>query len=260
MPELPEVEFAARVLDRAVRDKRILVLRALHPALQRSLGDGSERARGRLVRSVTRRGKHQIVSLDDGASLHVHFRMAGDWVVGSTSDAELRHARAVLDLHDGTRVTLVDPRALSTLVLHPAGTSPLPELGPEAGDPALDGAALRAAFAGRRLAIKPALLDQRVVAGLGNIYAVEALWHARISPRAHAASLSRERLDRLVSGMRQALADATRDPGRYGRGEAAARLYVYDRAGEPCTRCGTRIRRIVQSGRSTYFCPHCQRR
>lgn len=260
MPELPEVEFAARVLDRAVRDKRILVLRAIHPALRRSLGDGAERARGRLVREVARRGKHQIVSLDDGASLHVHFRMAGDWVVGSTGDPELRHARAVLDLDDGTRVTLVDPRALSTLVLHPAGASPLPELGPEAGDPALDGATLRASLATRRVGIKPVLLDQRVVAGLGNIYAVEALWHARISPRAPAASLSRARLDRLVAGMRQALADATLDPGRYSRGEATARLYVYDRAGEPCARCGAPIRRIVQGARSTYFCPRCQRR
>jgi formamidopyrimidine-DNA glycosylase len=260
VPELPEVEFATRRLDQAVRDRRIVALRALHPSVRRTLGDGTERARGRRVRAVSRRGKHQIVTLDDGASLHVHFRMAGDWAIGTTADPERRHARAELDLDDGTRVTLVDPRALSTVSLHPPGHSPLPELGPEAVDPALDAAVLRAALAGRRIAIKPALLDQRVVAGLGNIYAAEALWHAGISPRAAAASLGRARLTRLVDGMRRTLADATLDPGRYSRGEAVARLYVYDRAGEPCDRCGSVIRRVVQGGRSTYFCPRCQRR
>jgi formamidopyrimidine-DNA glycosylase len=260
MPELPEVEFATRLLDRAIRDKRIVALRALHPSMRRSLGDGGERVRGRRVLTVSRRGKHQLVALDDGTSVHVHFRMTGDWAIGTTSDAERRHARAELDLDDGTRVSLLDSRALATLSVHPPGHSPLPELGPEALDPALDATVLAAALAGRRLAIKPALLDQRVVAGLGNIYAVEALWHARISPRAAAASLRADRLARLIAGMRRTLADATHDPGRYGRGEAAHRLHVYDRAGEPCERCGAVIRRIVQSGRSTYYCPRCQRR
>jgi formamidopyrimidine-DNA glycosylase len=104
-----------------------------------------------------------------------------------------------------------------------------------------------------------ALLDQRVLAGLGNIYAAEALWHARIDPRAPASSLRTASLARLVAGIREALAAASDDPGRYNRGEAIDRFHVYGREGEPCHRCGASIRRIVQGGRSTYFCPRCQR-
>ena len=260
MPELPEVELAARVFERAAIGKRIVELRLLHPALRRRAGDDCvEHVRGRTVVRVERRGKHQLVTLDDGAVLHVHFRMSGDWVVGTRDEPEPRHARAVLELADGTRVALVDPRALGALTLHRIGGQPLPELGMEATDPALDAAVLGRAVAGRRVAVKTALLDQRVLAGLGNIYAAEALWHARIDPRSPAASLRPASLARLVTGIREALAAASDDPGRYSRGEATDRLHVYGREGEPCHRCGARIRRIVQSGRSTYFCPRCQR-
>jgi formamidopyrimidine-DNA glycosylase len=259
VPELPEVEAAARVLERAALGKRITELRLLHPALQRRAGDCAEQVRGRTIARVERRGKHQLVTLDDDSVLHVHFRMSGDWLVGRRDDAEPRHARAVLELEDGTRVSLVDPRALATVTLHRTGGQALPELGMEATDPALDAGALGRALGGRRAAVKTALLDQRVLAGLGNIYAAEALWHARIDPRSPAASLRPASLERLVAGIREALAVAADDPGRYSRGEATDRLHVYGREGEPCHRCGARIRRIVQGGRSTYFCPRCQR-
>jgi formamidopyrimidine-DNA glycosylase len=166
----------------------------------------------------------------------------------------------VIHFADGTRVALVDPRALSTLSVHPPDGRPvLPTLGPDATDPALTPAALAASLARRRLAIKPALLDQRVIAGVGNIYAAEALWRARLDPRAPARSLTRAQLRRLLDGVRRAMTDANRDSGRYVRGESAERLDVYGRAGEPCRRCGARIVRIVQGGRSTYFCEQCQR-
>ena len=164
-----------------------------------------------------------------------------------------------LDLDDGTRVSLVDPRALGGVTWHAPGLAPAPRLGPDALDDAFGGVALRAALRTRRAAIKPALLDQRVVAGVGNIYAAEALWRARIDPRAVASSLGPARAARLVDAIKAVLRDALDAPGRYQDGEALERLAVYGREGEPCARCGAPVRRIVQAGRSTYFCARCQR-
>ena len=260
MPELPEVERARQLLERAAAGKRLTSVRALHPSARRALrpGDADSLAGATLVR-VERRGKHQLLRLDDGRTLHAHFRMNGDWDVGRAGEALPAHARVVLDFEDGTRVALTDSRALATVRLHAADEDPLPAMGPEATSPAFDAGSLHAALRGRRCAIKVALLDQRVVAGLGNIYAAEALWHARVDPRAVASTVSRARCARIVEGARAALAAAAEDPGRYQDGEAADRLNVYDREGEPCRRCGAAIRRIVQAGRSTYYCGKCQR-
>jgi formamidopyrimidine-DNA glycosylase len=261
VPELPEVEAARQVLERAVRGKTLATVELSHPSLRRCVADDVLASlAGRRVARVTRRGKHQLLHLDGGGVVHVHFRMNGDWAVGRRDEPAPRYERAALTFTDGTRVSLVDSRALCTLMVHDSEADALPDLGLEATDPRLDAATLGAALARRRIPIKVALLDQRVVAGLGNIYAAEALWHARISPLAPAASLGAARLARLLEGMRAALAAAELEPGRYGRNEATARIRVYDRQGEPCTRCGSRIRRIVQAGRSTYYCPKCQRR
>ncbi|HEU4564856.1 MAG TPA: bifunctional DNA-formamidopyrimidine glycosylase/DNA-(apurinic or apyrimidinic site) lyase [Gemmatimonadaceae bacterium] len=260
MPELPEVESAARELARAARGRTIERLAILHPALRRRLSDAEAGSvAGSVVVEVERRGKHQLVRLADGRTLHVHFRMSGDWAVGRADDATLPHARAVLDLTDGVRVTLVDPRALATIELLAPGGEPLPGLGPDALDPRFDAAALRGALARKRSAIKPALLDQRVVAGIGNIYAAEALWRAGIDPRAVAARLSAARAARLLGAIRETLDRARRTPSRYYGAGGEPRFQVYDREGEPCRRCAAAIRRIVQGGRSTYYCPRCQR-
>jgi formamidopyrimidine-DNA glycosylase len=266
MPELPEVESAARILRDVALGRRIVAFRCLHPATCRTLTP-SDRARvvGRQIVDVGRRGKHQLLALDDGTTLHVHFRMAGDWHVARDDDPArvsdvLRHARAEFVFDDGARVSLVDPRALSTIMLHAPGASPLPPLGPEPTDPGFSAASFADALRRRRGPIKPVLLDQRVVAGVGNIYAAEALWEARISPRASANRLSSARLTRLADAMRVTLEDAIAAPGRYSTGETRDAMHVYGREGEPCTRCGAAIRRIVQAGRSTYYCPRCQAR
>ena len=260
MPELPEVEYAAGVLRRATVGRRLAAIRLLHPALRRRIRPRELAAiAGQPITGVERRGKHQLLRLASGAVVHVHFRMAGDWEL-APRDADLpRHARAVLELDDGSRVVLVDPRMLSTIAVHLDGAVPLSALGPEPIDESLDVAALRALLRGRRGPIKPVLLDQRIVSGLGNIYAAEALWLARISPRAPAASLSPARVERLLAGMREAIAGGSAEPGRYADGDRP-RFRVYGREGEPCDRCGARLRRIVQAGRSTYYCPVCQRR
>jgi formamidopyrimidine-DNA glycosylase len=213
-----------------------------------------------VVTDVLRRGKHQLVILDDGATLLIHFRMNGDWVI-DRCDAQLPpHARVTLELENGRRVVLTDPRALCTLTWHRADALPDLGLGPEPEDPALTPYALQSRLAARHGPIKPVLLDQSVVAGVGNIYAAEACWHARISPRAAASALTRPRVERLLVGLRTALADGHVNAGRYHRGEREIPFRVYDREGEPCERCGTSIRRIAQAGRSTYFCARCQPR
>lgn len=256
MPELPEVESAARLLRSAIEGRTLLSARVLHPALRRRLPRGALRALGGArVRSVERRGKHQLIHFDDGRVLHVHFRMNGDWVIGTTSEPVPRFARAILHFGPEIRVVLDDSRALSTLDVHAAGVELPLDLGPEPFDPRLTPAALRAALSRRRIPIKVALLDQRVIAGLGNIYVSESLWRARIDPRSVASALDVATSRRLLSAIRAVIRRAT--GGRYSR-LAGARLDVYDREGKPCRRCRTSIERVVQGGRSTYYCPRCQ--
>lgn len=265
MPELPEVEQAARTAHAAVGGRRLVALRALHPALARDGAlDAAQALVGRTVVGVARVAKWQEFAFDDGAVLVVHFRMTGDWHVadGPHDDADdaraPRHARLHLGFGD-RQLWLVDPRVLARIAYRAPGTARDARTGPDAHDPALDAAALRARLAGRRIAIKQALLDQRVVAGLGNIYAAEALWHARIHPATPAARLSLARVARLLDGIRHVLDAALADPGRQAHGESLDRLAVYDRARHPCLRCAAPIRRIVQGARSTYYCPRCQR-
>jgi formamidopyrimidine-DNA glycosylase len=260
MPELPEVETAVRRLRPVVVGRRLHAVRTHHPVARRALPDDvADTLAGRTVTAVERVGKHQLLALDDGSVLHAHFRMNGDWHAGLAAAPLPPYARVSLVFDDETAVALVDSRALATVVWKPAG-SPAPALGPDAASPAFDGAALGRALEGRRVAIKPALLDQRVVAGVGNIYASEALWRAGIDPRLAAGRLGPARRERLVAAVRATLADALSDAGRYQDGEALARLAVYDREGEPCRRCAAPVRRLVQTGRSTYYCPRCQRR
>ncbi len=235
-------------------------MRAIHPSLRKKLPPASARAvKGRRIERIERRGKHQLLQLDSGDTLVVHFRMNGDWEIGANTDELDRFARAVIELADGTRISLVDPRALSSITLDKKGTSSLPKLGREASDRALDADYLAEALKRKKLAIKPAIMDQSVLAGLGNIYAAEALWEAGIDPRIPAASVTSESLGKLVDAIRRVLSPRNRRPGRYAEERGTERFAVYDREGQACRRCGGVIERIVQAGRSTYFCATCQR-
>jgi formamidopyrimidine-DNA glycosylase len=256
VPELPEVESALKRLRRRAKGRTIVRARLLHPALRRRVRPATLRSLtgARIVR-VERRGKHQLLHLDDGRILHVHFRMNGDWAFGRSDDSLPKFARAVLDFDDGKRLVLVDSRALGTLDVHAADAELDLGLGPDAADRAWTATQLGAALAKRRGPIKPALLDQRLVAGLGNIYAAEALWRARISPFARADSLTATQVRALRSAIAAVIARAT--GARYTDDDTVG-LDVYDREGLPCRRCGTKIERAVQAGRSTYYCPKCQ--
>jgi formamidopyrimidine-DNA glycosylase len=257
MPELPEVESAVRRLRGAVEGKTIHELKVLHPALRRRLSPARARTlRGATVSVVERRGKHQLIHLSDGRILHAHFRMNGDWEIGAAGEALPRFARASIVFTDGARVVLDDSRALSTLVVHPAGADFDLGLGPEPSDQSLTTEYLRGTFARRRSPIKPALLDQSIIAGLGNIYAAESLWRAKIDPAAPASSLTPKQITTLLAAIRKVIDRAT---GARYTDDSTTKLDVYDREGKPCRRCRTTIERMTQAGRSTYFCPKCQR-
>jgi formamidopyrimidine-DNA glycosylase len=256
MPELPEVERAVKRLRAAVIGKTVSDATVLHRALRRKVSPARMRSlRGARVASVERRGKHQLVAFDDGRILHAHFRMTGDWHLDTVDDKLPRFARAVISFTDGSRVVLDDPRALSTLDVHAASVPLDLGLGPEPGDVSMTPATLHAAFARRRVAIKPVLLDQRVIAGLGNIYAAESLWRAKISPLRPAAELTLEQIRVLIAAIRYIIDRAS---GTRYMESKHGRFAVYDREGHACRRCGTPISRITQAGRSTYYCSGCQ--
>jgi formamidopyrimidine-DNA glycosylase len=256
MPELPEVEAAMNVLRRQASGRTIARVRMLHPSFRRRLSPARLRSlSGARVERVERRGKHQLLHLDDGRILHAHFRMNGDWEFGDVGAELPRFARALLEFTDGTHVVFVDSRALGTIELHPAGAALDLGLGPDASDSAWTAEQLGAALALRRGPIKPALLDQKLIAGLGNIYAAESLWRARIHPSAPSRSLTAVQVKALRKAIAVVLERAT---GARYTDDSTVGLDVYDREGLPCRRCKTPIERMVQAGRSTYFCPHCQ--
>ncbi|MEO5903718.1 MAG: bifunctional DNA-formamidopyrimidine glycosylase/DNA-(apurinic or apyrimidinic site) lyase [Gemmatimonadaceae bacterium] len=260
MPELPEVEEAMQRLRAAVEGQTITRVRTHHRALERQLpASTTRRLRQQKITRVERRGKHQLLHLENGSVLHAHFRMNGDWLMARVDEPVHKFSRASIDLTDGSRIELHDSRALSSLKLHPKGENPLPKLGMEANDPALDAGYLRTVLSKRKGPLKPTLMDQAVIAGLGNIYAAESLWAAKISPRAVSSSVSRQRLAKLADAIHEVLEKEERAPGRYTDTENRDRFQVYDREGHPCSRCGAKIKRIPQAGRSTYFCPACQR-
>ncbi|MDB4899748.1 MAG: formamidopyrimidine-DNA glycosylase [Gemmatimonadetes bacterium] len=256
MPELPEVEAAMEVLRQRAHGRTIVRVRLLHPALRRRVTPAKLRGLvGARVARVERRGKHQLMHLDDGRIIHVHFRMNGDWTHAPIEDPLPKFARAVIEFDDRTALILIDSRALGTLEIHKANEALDLGLGPDAADAAWTAEQLGSALAARRGPIKPALLDQRLVAGLGNIYAAESLWRAKIHPATRSDALAPAQ----VRALREAIAAViVRATGSRYTDDDTVDLDVYDREGLPCRRCGTAIERIVQAGRSTYFCPFCQ--
>jgi formamidopyrimidine-DNA glycosylase len=271
VPELPEVESTRRRIARSLVRARIEAVELRRPDLRRPFPRRFvQRATGQTITALTRRAKYLLAPLSSGETLLMHLGMSGAFRVVRGPDAALdAHDHVVFHLSSGRAVVFNDPRRFGMIDLVPAGRlgrhPVLSRLGPEPLSDAFDGAALARSCRGKRTSLKAALLDQRVVAGLGNIYASEALHAARLSPRRAAAVLSTSRgtpteaAHRLAAAVKTILnaAIARQSQGLY-RG---ARFAVYDRQGERCTRpgCAGTIRGIVQAGRTTYFCPVCQR-
>jgi formamidopyrimidine-DNA glycosylase len=279
MPELPEVETVMRGLAARLTG-RVLVRAAVNrPDLRWPLPTNlAERLTGAEVTSFRRRGKYFFMRLSGGDSLLVHLGMSGRMSVSpDTNPAPVAHEHLVLITNDGWRVSFVDPRRFGSLdLVHTTAEDhhrALLGMGPEPLDKAFDATALSAALAGKRTPIKSALLDQGVVAGLGNIYVCESLFRARISPRRLAASVAGARAARLVPAIKATLTEAIAAGGsslrdyRQASGELGYFQHawkVYGRDGEPCEACPgppacLGVQRLVQSGRSTFFCAKVQK-
>jgi formamidopyrimidine-DNA glycosylase len=265
MPELPEVETVRRQLEPVLTGRTLKRVTIEDARLTRPYDPVHIAAelQGERVASVDRRGKYLIFRFASGRALLVHLRMTGSFHV----DGEPSHERAVATLDDKTRVSYRDVRRFGTwLLLEPDEVEPYldAKVGEEPLDALFTVAHLTDRLASRRAPIKSALLDQRTLAGLGNIYTDEALWWARIHPLRPAESLERDEVRHLHRAIRRALERGIKRQGAdlgdgvYRGGRMQKEFKVYGRAGEPCDRCGTPIAKTRLGGRGTWFCPTCQ--
>ncbi len=269
MPELPEVETTVRGLARFLDGERIVRVAVNRPDLRRPFPPGLVQSlTGARISGLSRRAKYGLIHTERAETMIFHLGMSGRWRIDP--DQLGKHDHLVIEtaghsfaLNDARRfgsVDLVDTALLDDWPQFAA-------LGPEPLGDGLNPAQLAGALAGRKQAIKLLLLDQRIVAGLGNIYVCEALYRAGIAPTRAGGKVARAALERLVPAIKAVLSESIEDGGStlrdYARpdgelGYFATRFEVYGREGLPC-RCGTAIRRIVQGGRSSWFCPRCQR-
>ncbi|MEQ7872504.1 bifunctional DNA-formamidopyrimidine glycosylase/DNA-(apurinic or apyrimidinic site) lyase [Sphingomonas sp. ASV193] len=272
MPELPEVETTVRGLERVLLGRRLDRVETRRGDLRRPFPrDLGQRLTGARVVALGRRAKYGLVDTDRGDTMIFHLGMSGRWRI---DPAELdKHDHLLLATDDGRRLALNDPRRFGSVDLVETGAVAdwpgFAGLGPEPLGGAITGLWLRKRFEGRSAAVKLLLLDQRLVAGLGNIYVCEALFRARIDPRKAAGKVGRPKLDALAAAIPAVLEDAIRAGGSTLRDFAAPdgelgyfskSFDVYGREGEPCRGgCGGAVVRIVQGGRSTFYCPRCQR-
>lgn len=265
MPELPEVETVRRALEPVLTGRTLKRVTIEDARLTRPYDPVHIAAelQGERVAEVDRRGKYLIVRFASGRALLVHLRMTGSFHV----DEEPSHERAVATLDDTTRVSYRDVRRFGTwLLLEPDEVDPYldAKVGEEPLDALFTVAHLGERIANRKAPIKAALLDQRTLAGLGNIYTDEALWWARIHPLRPAESLGRDEVRHLHRAIRRALERGIRRQGAdlgdgvYRGGRMQQEFKVYGREGEPCDRCGTPIAKTRAGGRGTWFCPTCQ--
>jgi formamidopyrimidine-DNA glycosylase len=274
VPELPEVEAVRRrlapVMEGARFERVVLRRQNLRRPFPRNF---ARRLRSRTVLALRRRAKYLVAELSSGEALLMHLGMSGSFNVDrdddrSGSPAEAKpHDHVVFHMSTGATITFNDPRRFGLMDLVPRGhiDRTLEAMGPEPLEAGFAGARLASACVGKRVSLKVALLDQRVVAGLGNIYVSEALHRAGLSPRRRAGTIAtssgrpRPSAHRLAAAIKQVLQEAiAREATPSYRG---SRFRVYDRAGEPCCTSGCRgtVRRITQAGRSTFYCPICQR-
>lgn len=269
MPELPEVETTVRGLHPVLDGQRLTLVEPRRSDLRHAFPeDLRQRMTGATVTGLSRRAKYGLVETDRGDTMIFHLGMSGRWRVDPGE--LLPHDHLVIETAGGRRLALNDPRRFGFVDLMASEEVPhypvFRALGPEPLGPGLTAAHLHAAFAGRKSSVKQLLLDQRIVAGLGNIYVCEALYEARISPKRAGGRIAPARLERLVPAIRQVLEQAIAAGGSTLRDFAAPdgelgyfskQFQVYGREGLPCG-CGGVVKRYTEGGRSTFWCPACQ--
>jgi formamidopyrimidine-DNA glycosylase len=275
VPELPEVETVRRGLALKMTGRLIVRAELRRPDLRRPFPPAlASLLRGARIGALGRRGKYITIELDTDGLLLLHLGMSGRVTAGIPSLPDAPHDHVVLTLDDGTVIRFNDPRRFGLIDYLKRGEAAqhplLAGLGPEPLEPEFSGGYLAAALAGKMTPIKSALLDQRIVAGLGNIYVCEALFRAGVSPRRLAASIGRRRSEKLVAGIRSVLAEAIEAGGSSLRDYVQAdgelgyfqhRWAVYGHEGDPCPGCdcGGGVKRMVQAGRATFYCAKRQR-
>jgi formamidopyrimidine-DNA glycosylase len=278
MPELPEVETVRRGLEPKLVGARITQLKQHRGDLRLPLPKHfAQRVVGHKIVALRRRAKYIVAELDDGTAWLMHLGMSGRMMLLSHNEAGAtpldKHDHVVFDTDKGWQVRFRDPRRFGLMLLLDKGEAAhhklLKGLGPEPLDRRFTGAVLAKALDGKRTSIKAALLDQRVVAGIGNIYACEALFHAGISPKRSAHTVQGARAAKLVGAIKKVLNQSIKAGGsslrdhRQPDGELGyfqKRFAVYDREGKPCPAgCPDTVRRFTQGGRSTFWCPRCQK-
>ena len=274
MPELPEVETTRRGIAPHCEGRSIRQLIIRNPSLRWPVPDDlPARMEGHTIRAVDRRAKYILIRLDTGTAI-VHLGMSGSMRVVTDQSPPLKHDHVELQLDNGLLIRFNDPRRFGAMDLFATASAEqhplLALIGPEPLRNSFDETYLINALARRNTPMKSALLDQKLVAGLGNIYVCEALFRSRIHPTRVARRVSKQRISKLVPVIREVLGDAIEAGGsslrdfRQADGELGYfqhRFDVYGREGQPCRTpgCSSTIRRIVQSGRSTFYCPTCQR-
>ena len=278
MPELPEVEVVRRGLQRGVAGRRIETVHVHHPRAVRRHEAGPDDfaalLRGRRVESANRRGKYLWLPLDSGDALTGHLGMSGQLLVVPPEKPEETHLRVRFTFDDGGReLRFVDQRTFGGLFVVAGGGDDVPghiaHIARDPLDEQFDDAAFAAALKRKATTIKRALLDQSLISGVGNIYADESLWRATLHYDRPTASLTKPDVTRLLHAIRTVLNESLRAGGTsfdalYVSTEGVSglfqrRLEVYGREGEPCSRCGTALRRDAFMNRSSYYCPRCQR-
>ena len=273
MPELPEVETVRRALDLELRGRRITAVRGRSVAMRRHLDVDRLAAvlPGRHLAEPRRRGKYLLIDLEPSGTLLAHLGMSGRLTITDAAAPVLPHTHVTLGVEDGRELRFVDPRRFGLMVwLEPgeeAADRSLSALGMEPLDPGLE-ERLPPLLKARRAPVKALLLDQHLVAGVGNIYAAEALWRAGVRPSRQGSRTSMARLARLSREVRAVLEEAVGKGGTTIRdyatpdgnfGYFAVQLQAYGRQGQPCNRCGATLRADVLGGRTTAWCPGCQR-
>jgi formamidopyrimidine-DNA glycosylase len=272
VPELPEVETVRSGLAPALEGHTITQVDILDERLTRPFAAAEVAAElvGERIEAIERRGKYLVVRFESGRVLLIHLRMTGSVLLDQGTRNDDLHRRAVVTLDDGIGVTYRDVRRFGTwLLLEPGELDAYlsSRLGPEPLERRFTSRGLATRFAGRRAPVKAVVLDQRVVAGLGNIYADEALWYARVHPLRPAGELTADEAAAVHKGVRRALRAGIARQGASlrdyvspegERGTMQDEFRVYGRAGEPCERCGTPIAKTRAGGRGTWYCPGCQ--